>query len=97
MLLNKAKNAQLDSFLTSLLDLHDVEVIAVRGKECRAIFMNNAAKNRLDMEELDGAACRSGYFNLLPGLCQRCPTQDTPTPSGRPLLIPTTKTGAYIP
>ncbi len=81
MLLNKAKKLQMDSFLQELLGLQDVEVIAVRGKECRTIFLNDAAKNRLQLEELDGTTCRQGYFNLFPGLCERCPNQDTQIPS----------------
>jgi EAL and modified HD-GYP domain-containing signal transduction protein len=57
--------------MSSILDPQDLEVAAVRGKECDVVFANARAQARIDTIE-DARGCKSGLSKCFPKLCDFC-------------------------
>jgi EAL and modified HD-GYP domain-containing signal transduction protein len=70
-----SKNSYLDNFigcLGDILDPQDLEVIAVRGKDCEVVFANKKAEARIEAFSEDARGCKTGYSKSLPLLCDYC-------------------------
>ena len=59
--------------ISGILALHDMEVVAVRGKSCEVLFANSGAQSHLYTEQGFSHECRTGYARHFPGLCDHCP------------------------
>ncbi|MEA4894320.1 MAG: diguanylate cyclase [Oscillospiraceae bacterium] len=69
----KKNNTNIESSLKSILDSLESDVVIVRNESCDVLFMNEAARKRVDGEDLSSAGYRKGYTYLYPGLCESCP------------------------
>jgi EAL and modified HD-GYP domain-containing signal transduction protein len=70
-----SKKTGLDAFLNCLsgiLDPQELEVIAVRGKDCEVVYANAKAQARIDAAE-GGLKCKTGFTKTIPALCNHCP------------------------
>ena len=76
-LLKNVKNVDIESLLNGLLEPQDSEVIVARGKECKILFANAAAKARMDSDSLTGQGCKTGYAKSFPEICARCSCGET--------------------
>jgi len=60
------------NLMNSILDPQDLEVIAVRGKNCEIIFANDKVKERMEDSPKSEHRCKIVYSQNLPGLCELC-------------------------
>ncbi|MDL2288539.1 diguanylate cyclase [Oscillospiraceae bacterium OttesenSCG-928-F05] len=81
MAFGKKKTEQMTKILETALDGQDADILVVSKKECRILFMNEAAKARLSATGGRGGTrmtlCSSGYALLFPGLCKKCPNRES--------------------
>ena len=69
----KNRKLQIEKSLKTIFDSYDADLVIVRSDGCEILFMNEAAKNRLDSEQHSLTSCRGGYCQKLPGICDNCP------------------------
>jgi EAL and modified HD-GYP domain-containing signal transduction protein len=70
-----AKKAVSDNFInciSSILDPQDLEVVAVRGKNCEIIYANEKAKERMEDGAKSENRCKTGYSKIFNNLCENC-------------------------
>ena len=71
-LIKSAKNVDIESLLNGLLESQDSEVVVVRGKDCKILFANDAAKSRMESESLGTQVCKTGFATSFPEICAKC-------------------------
>ncbi|NLW78068.1 MAG: diguanylate cyclase [Ruminococcaceae bacterium] len=72
MAFNKRKQSQMEQFLNDVLASQDTDMLVVRGKDCKTLFLNNSARARLEEAGAVTSACGPGLAGLFPDLCERC-------------------------
>ncbi len=72
MLFNKKKKWEPDQYLIDILDAQDADVVIVRGRECKVLFMNSSARKRIRLSALPSYSCKNGYSKIFPRLCHVC-------------------------
>ena len=78
----------IEGILDDLLNLQDSEVVVVRGKECRILFANAAARARFEDVPFIGQKCKTVYAKDFPQICLRCAFGQTDEAiSGEPFEI----------
>ena len=73
MILNRKKEDKSEQLIHDIWNFRDSDVVVVRKNGCRVLFMNNAAKKRMEENSIkDEISCREGYSLLFPHLCDNC-------------------------
>jgi len=75
--MKKIKVEDLESILNGLVEPRDSEVVVVRGKECKILFANAAARVRMEAGLLTEQECKSGFSKCFPQICVQCPFGET--------------------
>ncbi|MDL2254035.1 diguanylate cyclase, partial [Ruminococcaceae bacterium OttesenSCG-928-I18] len=73
---SKNKQDSTEPFIKGILDSQDADVIVMHEKANRLLFMNKAAKDRLNKMHDDERSHEERYMSLFPGLLNRCPDAD---------------------
>lgn len=83
-LFGKKKDEVSAQSVANILDSQVADMIVVRGKECRLLFMNKPARRRMRQGEgilvYEGQSCRDGYCKRMPDMCERCPVNQGELP-----------------
>ena len=74
----KPDNSKFFNNIIGALDSHDMEILIVRGKSCKLLYVNERAEARLDGEALSVASCRKVFGKQFSGLCELCPCAGPP-------------------
>ena len=73
--MQQTKPTQVEQLISGIIDAQDSDIILVRKKDCRNIFANETAENRLktlDIPVGDAQDCKNTYAKVFPGLCSYC-------------------------
>ncbi len=76
MLFGKKKKGDLDQYLIDILDAQDADIVIVRGKDCKTLFLNAAARARMQLSDMSADNCKNGYSRLFPRICHMCSHMD---------------------
>ncbi len=68
----KKKTEQIGNVIGGILDSQDTDIVVVRGR-CETLYINKAARARMEGEGHGEPTCRDGYSRMFPELCDNCP------------------------
>ena len=73
MILNRKKFDKAEQFIAEIWNSQDSDVVVVRKKDNRTLFVNNSAKKRMEENFIeDYMSFKSGYLSLFPLLYDHC-------------------------
>jgi len=73
MFFKKQQNTSAEDILKSILNQPDLNVFAVRGRQCDVIFTNNAARASLGSDLDLSKGCEMSFAKYYKNLCVNCP------------------------
>ena len=59
--------------LSNILDSHDMEIVAVRGKGCEVLYSSARTVAELQSDASGASGCKTDYAMIYPKLCDHCP------------------------
>lgn len=70
---NKKNKSEADRYIDEVLDWQEEEIIVVRGKDCKTLYLNAASEKKLGGLSESTASCQAGYSSHFIDLCEKCP------------------------
>lgn len=84
MAISKRHRPQVEQLLADVLNPQPIEIVVLRAEECEVLYMNTAAKKRMEYTgEEENMDCKLGYSRLFRGLCGKCPGVGEPQALGK--------------
>ncbi len=75
-LFGKGRQDTGEVFVKSFLDAQEADVVVVREKDNRILFLNQAAQNRVEASSVADLPPADAYMEVFPSLLSQCPDRD---------------------